>query len=84
MTAVKLPTGVEFDSCAQWKYRVLTQLLWKLERVFHPGPFEPLKMHEGTTWWIGQMASQIGSDSWTFRVSWPGHEFEIYAQEFDR
>jgi len=83
MTLLSLPTA-EFGSCAQWKNRVLTQFLWKLDRVYHEDAFSPLEIRPGTSWRIEQLTSQQGTQMWTFQVSWPGHEFEVCAKELDR
>jgi len=78
-----LPAGVEFCPHAQWKYRALIQTLMKFDRVFYPDKFSPLKLRKGTFYNIGQMRSQEGTDTWTVRVAWPGHEYEVYVKEHD-
>lgn len=83
MTALSLQTA-EFDSYSQWKNRVLVQLLWKFERLFYPDAFSPEEVKPNTKWHVTQLTSQVGTNTWTFRVTWPGHEFEVYAKEFDR
>lgn len=83
MTVLSLQTA-EFDSYSQWKNRVLIQVLWKLERLFHKDAFSPAEVKPQTNWQVTQLTSQVGTKMWTFRVMWPGHEFEVYAKEFDR
>lgn len=86
MTALdlQLPLGVEFCPLAQWRYRVLVQALTKFERVFYPDSFSALKVKANTKAVWEQTTSQRGTDKWTLRVAWPGHEFEVYAKEHDR
>jgi hypothetical protein len=55
----------------------------KFDRVFYPDKFSPLKLRKGTFYNIGQMRSQKGTDTWTVRVAWPGHEYEVYVKEHD-